>query len=162
MNYEKITTCDICNGTGLGVVLWVSGCDIHCSGCHNKETWDFGSGDVWGIYSNQVLMNELKKPHIDRLTLSGGHPLSKCNIKECTALCKSVKTNFPNINIWVYTGYLWEDVKDLDVMKYIDVLVDGPYIDDKRDITLPFRGSSNQRIIDVKKSLGGSVVEYVI
>lgn len=161
MNYKKITTCDICNGDGLGVVLWVSGCDVHCKGCHNMGTWDFDSGDIWGIYSNQVLISELKKPYISRLTLSGGHPLAPKNIKECTALCKSVKKNLPQKSIWVYTGYVWEDIKDFEILKYIDVLVDGAYDDSLRDITLAYRGSSNQRVIDVKNSLkSGKVVLY--
>lgn len=153
MNYETITTCDVCNGTGLGVVLWVSGCDIHCNGCHNKGTWDFNHGDTWGIYSNQVLMQELSKPYITRFTLSGGHPLAPQNITACTALCKEIKKKFPNKSIWLYTGYTWEDIKDFTILKYVDILVDGAYNESMRDITLPFRGSTNQRIIDVQKSI---------
>lgn len=153
MRYSGITTCDITNGEGIGVVLWCQGCDLRCPGCHNTETWSFDAGKEFTLRELDELFQELNKPYITRLTLSGGHPLAPNNITTATAICREIKLSYPNKKIWVYTGYLWEEIKDYAIMKYIDVLVDGAYEEDKRDITLAFRGSSNQRIIDVQKSL---------
>lgn len=155
MNYENITTCDICNGEGLGTVLWVSGCDIHCPGCHNQETWDPTSGKPFTNETLELILNELSRPEISRLTLSGGHPLMPCNRKEIINIINIVKNKFKDkIKIWLYTGYTYGNEMDPDV-KHIcdmcDVIVDGPYKENLRDISLPFRGSSNQRIIKIKK-----------
>ena len=153
MRYARITTCDIANGLGLGVVLWCQGCSLNCPGCQNHCTHSRSEGLEFTKEQEELIIEELKRPQITRLTLSGGHPLEDYNIDECTKLCKRVKNELPNIKIWCYTGLLWENVKDLGIMKYIDVLVDGPYIADERDISLPFRGSTNQRVIDVKASI---------
>lgn len=153
MRYSDITTCDICNGVGLGVVLWCSGCSLQCPNCHNQELQDSCKGKLFDRHAYQKICDELSKPYITRLTLSGGHPLEPYNIDACTKLCCEVKNLFPHINIWLYTGFKWEDIKNEKIFNYVDVVVDGPYIDESRDITLPFRGSSNQRIIDVQKSL---------
>ena len=157
MNYEKIDKCSVSNGLGVRTVLWVSGCDIHCKNCHNQSTWDFNSGIPFTDDTMQEILYDLSKPYIKGCTLSGGHPLDPHNAPEVLKIVKRVKMVFPNKDIWIYTGYVWEDIIKDDTLKEIlkrtDVLVDGAYIDELRDITLPFRGSSNQRIIDVQESL---------
>ena len=162
MNYIKVTKNDIANGIGIGCVLWVSGCDIHCKNCHNQSTWDFNAGQPFTEDTMQEILLTLTKPYISRFTLSGGHPLDPHNAPKVLEIVKRVKMVFPNMvfpnkDIWIYTGYVWEDIIKDDILKEIlkrtDVLVDGAYIDELRDISLPFRGSSNQRIIDVQESL---------
>lgn len=164
----KIDKCSVANGPGVRVVLWVSGCSIHCEGCHNPEAQDFNNGKPFTDDTLEELFYLLDKPYIDGLTLSGGHPLEDKNLWDIYKIVTYVKGKFPQKTIWLYTGYQWEqlkkqyelyrgsDIKRLlpfDVVKLCDVLVDGPYIDELRDITLPFRGSSNQRLIDVQQSL---------
>ena len=157
MNYEKIDKCSVSNGLGVRTVLWVSGCNIHCKNCHNQSTWDFDSGIPFTEETMQELLYDLSKPYIKGLTLSGGHPLDPHNAPKVLEIVKRVKMVFPNKDIWIYTGYVWEDIIKNDILKEIlkrtDVLVDGAYIDELRDISLPFRGSGNQKIIDVQKSL---------
>ena len=153
MRYLKISNFDTANGLGIGNVLWVSGCSHHCPQCHNPQTWDKNAGEEFTEEVLDNLLDKLKRPYIKRLTLSGGDPLFLGNRDEITNVVRKVKKNFPNIKIWCYTGYLWEEVKDLPCMDYIDVLVDGEFKIDLKDITLPFCGSSNQRVIDVQKSL---------
>lgn len=157
MNYEKIDKCSVSNGSGVRTVLWVSGCDIHCRNCQNPQTWDFNSGIPFTEETMQELLYDLSKPYIKGCTLSGGHPLDPHNAPKVLEIVKRVKMVFPNKDIWIYSGYVWEDIiKDKtlrEILKYTDVLVDGAYIDELRDISLAFRGSSNQRIIDVPKSL---------
>ena len=157
MNYEKIDKCSVSNGLGVRTVLWISGCNIHCKNCHNQQTWDFNSGIPFTEETMQELLYDLSKPYIKGCTLSGGHPLDPQNVSEVLKIVKRVKTVFPNKDIWIYSGYVWENIiKDetlREIMKYTDILVDGAYVDELRDISLPFRGSSNQRIIDVNKSL---------
>lgn len=153
MNYEKITTCDVCNGAGIGVVLWVSGCDVQCPGCHNKETWDPESGKIFTDVELNKILEELKRPEITRFTISGGHPLMPCNRSEVQRIIKNVKYCIPDIQIWLYTGYNYDtlDKECKDICNLCDVIVDGPYIKKLRDISLDFRGSSNQRIIKLHK-----------
>lgn len=153
MRYLKIENVDIGNGLDVGSVLWVSGCSHHCPQCHNPQTWDKNVGEEFTEEVLDNLLDKLKRPYIKRLTLSGGDPLFLGNRDEITNVVRKVKKNFPNIKIWCYTGYLWEEVKDLPCMDFIDVLVDGEFKVELRDITLPFCGSSNQRIINVKESL---------
>ena len=153
MRYLKIENVDIGNGLDVGSVLWVSGCSHHCPQCHNPQTWDKNAGEEFTGEVLDNLLDKLKRPYIKRLTLSGGDPLFLGNRDEITNIVRKVKKNFPNIKIWCYTGYLWEEVKDLPCMDFIDVLVDGEFKIELRDITLPFCGSSNQRIINVKESL---------
>jgi anaerobic ribonucleoside-triphosphate reductase activating protein len=162
MRYADITTCDIANGSGIGVVLWCQGCSLNCPGCQNKCTHAAAEGKEFTSKETDLILAELDRAQISRLTLSGGHPLEPYNIDACLDLCKQVKRKFPGTEIWCYTGWLWEDVKDLELVKFfVDVLVDGPYVEKLRDITLPWRGSSNQRVIDVKASLAkGKVVLY--
>ena len=153
MNYQKISRNDVSNGSGVGMVLWVSGCTQHCFGCHNPETWDFNSGIPYTPEIETEIINSLKPDYISRLTLSGGHPLEAGNIKTVFDLCKKVKSIYPNKKIWLYTGYTWENINGLPILKYVDVLVDGKFVQDLRDITLKWKGSSNQRVIDMQKSL---------
>ena len=162
MNYEKIDKCSVSNGLGVRTVLWVSGCDIHCKNCHNQSTWDFNSGIPFTDDTMQEILYDLSKPYIKGCTLSGGHPLDPHNAPEVLKIVKRVKMVFPNKDIWIYSGYTWEDIIQNDtlreILKYTDVLVDGAYIDELRDISLAFRGSSNQRIIDVQKTLDSNEV----
>ena len=162
MNYEKIDKCSVSNGAGVRTVLWVSGCDVHCHNCHNPQTWDFNSGIPFTDDSMQEILYDLSKPYIKGLTLSGGHPLDPHNAPKVLEIVKRVKMVFPNKDIWIYSGYVWEDIiKDntlKEILKCTDVLVDGAYVDELRDISLAFRGSSNQRIIDVKKTLNSNEV----
>ena len=162
MNYEKIDKCSVSNGAGVRTVLWVSGCDIRCRNCHNPQTWDFNSGIPFTEETMQEILYDLSKPYIKGCTLSGGHPLDPQNVPEVLKSVKRIKMVFPNKDIWIYSGYEWENIiKDetlREILKYTDVLVDGAYVDELRDISLAFRGSSNQRIIDVQKSLAENKV----
>lgn len=162
MNYIKVTKNDIANGIGIGCVLWVSGCDIHCKNCHNQSTWDFNAGQPFTEDTVQEILLTLTKPYISRFTISGGHPLDSLNAPEVLKIVQRVKMVFPNKDIWIYSGYEWENIiKDetlREIMKYTDILVDGPYIDELRDVSLAFRGSSNQRIIDAQKSLSSNQI----
>lgn len=164
MNYCKIDKCSIADGVGNRVVLWVSGCSLHCKGCHNPQSWDFNVGKLFDNKAKNELFKALNKPYIQGITFSGGHPLEDKNINEVISLMKETKQKFPNKDIWLYTGYLWEELyyKNIArVLLYIDVLVDGRFIEQKRNITLPYRGSSNQRVIDVQQSLQkGKVILY--
>lgn len=153
MRFANITTCDIANGKGLGVVLWCQGCSLSCAGCHNNCAHNPAEGSLFTSREEDLIMKELKRPQISRLTLSGGHPLEPYNLDACLDLCKRIRKENPEIKIWCYTGWLWEDVKNLPIIPYLDVLVDGPYVENLRDVSLPWRGSSNQRVIDVKASL---------
>ena len=152
MNYHNITRDDMKNGDGLRVVLWVAGCNHRCPDCQNPVTWnpDDGllfDGNAWG-----ELEDLLDNDYISGLTLSGGDPLFEGNRSDILTLCELTKASFPNKTILIYTGYVYEDVKDLEIMKYIDVLVDGPYVKKLRDTKLKWRGSSNQRVIDMQKT----------
>ena len=162
MNYHNIKTDDMLNGDGLRVTCWVSGCDIGCFNCYNPQTWDFNSGIPFTEDTMQEILYDLSKPYIKGITLSGGHPLDPHNAPKVLEIVKRVKMVFPNKDIWIYSGYVWEDIIKnetlREIMKYTDVLVDGAYIDELRDISLAFRGSSNQRIIDVKKTLDSNEV----
>lgn len=154
MYYENITTCDVANGEGLGVVLWVSGCDVHCPGCHNKETWDPQSGKMFTSKEIDLIFNELDKPHISRLTISGGHPLMPCNRESVRMLLQKVRYIYgDDIQVWLYTGYKYESMDDECLYicdNLCDVIVDGPFIEELMDVSLPYRGSKNQRIIKIK------------
>lgn len=156
-----MTKAEVANGNGIRVCLWVSGCPHHCNGCQNPESWNFDNGKPFTTYSLSNLISEINKDYCDGLTLTGGDPLAEPNIVEITDVAKTVKKLFPDKTIWCYTGYDYDSVKSEEIMKYIDVLVDGEFVKSKRDISLKWRGSSNQRVIDVKKSLqAGKVVLY--
>ena len=159
MNYSGISKISIVDGPGVRVVLWVSGCRCKCPGCHNKELWDFDYGKEFDLEAKTKLRDALSKPYIQGLTISGGHPLEPENCTDSFYwFLKNIKRDFPDKDIWLYTGWKWESICYHDiawdiVRECIDVVVDGPYIEELRDTTLPFRGSSNQRLIDVKKSI---------
>lgn len=150
MNYGRIKKTDIANGPGVRVSLFVSGCRNRCKGCFQPETWDFNYGEEFTLKTFVEIDNALDPDYIDGLTILGGDPFEPENIEYVTAICESIKTTQPDKSIWIYTGYLYEDLRGLEIMRYIDVLVDGPFIESKKDISLQFRGSSNQRIIDVR------------
>ena len=158
MKYAKISCCHIANGIGVGVVLWCQGCRMHCRGCHNQSTWNFDSGTDFTSSEKEFILKELSKPWISRLTLSGGHPLEPENYDIIFDLCKTVKEQLPTKAIWLYTGLRYEDIANDHILNYIDVLVDGRYVEEQRDISLKFRGSSNQRIIDVKKTIAADEI----
>lgn len=149
MNYHNIVHCDMRNGTGLRVTLFVSGCNHHCKGCHNPQTWDPNSGIEFDEAAKQELFAELNKDYISGVTFSGGDPLFPQNREVILSLCKEIKTLYPNKNIWLYTGYKYEQVKHLEILKYIDVLIDGKYVEKLRSVNLPWVGSSNQKVIYV-------------
>lgn len=149
MNYHNIVHCDMRNGTGLRVTLFVSGCNHHCKGCHNPRTWDPNSGIEFDEAAKQELFAELNKDYISGVTFSGGDPLFPQNREVILSLCKEIKTLYPNKNIWLYTGYKYEQVKHLEILKYIDVLIDGKYVEKLRSVNLPWVGSSNQKVIYV-------------
>ena len=153
MNYHDLRTDDMLNGSGLRVVLFVSGCDHKCKECQNPQTWDYNSGEKFDKNAYNELISMIDKDYIKGLTLSGGDPLNKHNIEDVLWICQDIKYKFPNKNIWLYTGYEFEQIKDLKVLKYIDVLVDGKYDCTKNDINYEWAGSTNQKIIDVQKTL---------
>lgn len=153
MNYAKIKHVDVANGEGVRVSLFVSGCPHHCKGCFNSELWDYDEGEEFDGDVVIQILQACSPSHIAGLSLLGGEPLDPNNIKRMTLLCRRFKQLYPNKTIWCYTGYEWERVKHLDILKDIDVLVDGKFVQELADPRLKFRGSSNQRIIDVKMSL---------
>lgn len=181
MNYLQITHEDVCNGDGLRVVLWLSGCSHHCYNCQNPQTWNSDSGIPFDESAKQEIFNELSKDYISGITFSGGDPLHENNLDEVLKLVKQIRISFPEKTIWLYTGFEWNQIMNMQVMqpifsckdleskiqnilkrqeiiKMCDVLVDGEYIDEQKDLTLKFRGSKNQRVIDVKKSLAQNKV----
>ena len=155
MNYHNINHCDMLNGDGIRVSLWTAGCLLHCDGCQNRQTWDFDSGIPFNADALYELYESLDKPYIQGLTLTGGNPLDSA--PEILYICRTVKEKFPNKDIWLYSGYTFEQIQKWEVgmlvMEYVDVLVDGPYIEEQRDISLHWCGSKNQRIISVPETL---------
>ena len=156
MFYHKIKYDDQLNGEGLRVVLFVSGCNHHCDGCHNPETWNCNSGIPFDKKAEETIFNYLEKDYIDGITFSGGDPLHPNNCIEVFLLMDKIKKKFPDKTIWLYTGYTYEELKETRwiqyVYKYIDVLVDGEFKKELLDIHYPYAGSTNQRIIDIKKT----------
>ena len=141
------------NGAGLRTVLWVSGCENYCKDCQNPQTWDANSGIPFDEAAEQELFDNLDRDYISGLTFSGGDPLFPANRAEVTEIARKIKDKFPDKTIWIYTGYLFEEIKDLPIMQYTDVIVDGKFIIEQKNLTLPWCGSANQQIIDVQKSL---------
>lgn len=146
MNYQKITPISIADGDGCRVVLWVSGCEHNCYNCHNPDTHDPTSGFLFDEAAEKRLFDLLMPNYISGLTFSGGDPLHPLNRGEVTRLARRLKTQMPEKTIWLYTGYLYKQICDLEVLKFVDVLVDGPYVDAQRCVG-KFYGSTNQRII---------------
>jgi anaerobic ribonucleoside-triphosphate reductase activating protein len=153
MRYHNITKDDMLNGEGLRVVLWVSGCTHGCKQCHNAITWDINGGLLFDEVAKRELFLELEKDYIAGITFSGGDPLHIDNRNDVGKLIDEIKCNFPNKTIWLYTGFDWDEIKTLDFIKNIDVLVDGEFVYDLKDTKLHWCGSSNQKVVDVKKSL---------
>lgn len=178
MRYNQIRETDIANGQGIGIALFVQGCHFHCKNCFNKETWDFNGGKEWNNDIQNEFLNLIKRPYIKRISILGGEPLAKENVEDVLNLICKIKQIYPQKIIWLYTGYKWEECKPFnekkdDILKpsefmpnlqnhlnkvfqlvsQCDVLIDGRYINSKKDITLKFCGSTNQRVIDVKKTI---------
>lgn len=177
MNYHNITYPDMNNGEGLRVVLWLSGCSHKCKGCQNPQTWDANSGIPFDESAKEELFRELDKDYISGLTLTGGDPLFENNLDSVLDLVNKIRLLFPQKSIWLYSGYSWSDIwcndaalrddygldyceqvsinhiKRQQIITQCDVFIDGRYVENQRDITLPYRGSKNQHIIDVKQSL---------
>lgn len=153
MRYHNITKDDMLNGDGLRVVLWVAGCSHCCKECQNPLTWDPNGGVLFDDKAKEEIFAELSKDYISGITFSGGDPMHIRNEDDVTALAKEIRAKFPKKTIWLYTGNSWEMMKKREVVRYLDVLVDGEYECDKRDTLLHWRGSSNQRVIDVQASL---------
>lgn len=153
MRYHNITTDDMLNGDGLRTVLWVSGCTHRCQGCHNPVTWDADCGLLFDEEAEQELFCKLSAEHISGITFSGGDPLHPANIGEVTRLAKKVRDTMPCKTIWLYTGFTWEEISDLDIVHYIDVCVDGRFEKSLFDAKLHWKGSANQRVIDVRETL---------
>ena len=184
MRYAQIRSMDISNGEGVGVSLFVQGCPFHCKNCFNSETWDFNGGKEWTEEAKNKFMKLIDRPYIKRISFLGGECLAEQNLDEVLSLIKEIRISFPEKTIWLYTGFCWNDImcsfaglqadyvvldkKDIEawekrreIISNVDVLVDGEYIDEQRDITLKWRGSSNQRVISVVDSLAqGKIVLY--
>lgn len=177
MRYASMRSMDISNGEGVGVSLFVQGCRFHCFNCFNSEAWDFNGGKEWTESIRNDFLKLIGRPYISRISFLGGEPLANENIECVNNIIQEIKKQFPNKTIWLYTGYTWEelfptviptvtlDCLDIDrfvrqqIIKSCNVVIDGPYIDNLRDITLKWRGSSNQRVIDVQKTLqNGEIV----
>lgn len=162
MNYSNIKFNDIANGEGVRTSLFVSGCTHHCKNCFNKETWDFNYGKPFDKNIQNKIIESLKPDYINGLTLLGGEPMEPANQQGLLPFIKQIKQIYPNKKIWCYSGYTWEQLTSpsrafcpwtKELLSYIDILVDGEFVEAKKDITLRFKGSSNQRIIDVQQSL---------
>ena len=159
MNYHDITKEDMLNGDGLRTVLWVAGCNHKCNGCKNLITWDEKGGLPFDKEAEDELFDALKKECIDGITFSGGDPLFPQNRSEVFRLIKKIRKELPQKTIWLYTGYQWGQVRDLDGIEDIDVLIDGEFVQNLNDNNLHWIGSSNQRVINVKETLAsGNVV----
>jgi anaerobic ribonucleoside-triphosphate reductase activating protein len=184
MRYSQIRNLDISNGLGVGVSLFVQGCPFHCKNCFNSDTWDFNGGKEWTEKTKNKFMELIDRPYIKRVSFLGGECLADQNLDEVLKLVQEIRISFPEKTIWLYTGFCWNDImcsfaglqadyvvldkKDIEawekrkeIISNADVLVDGEYIDEQRDITLKWRGSSNQRVISVVDSLAqGKIVLY--
>ena len=171
MNYSTIKHTDIANGVGVRVSLFVSGCRHHCEGCFNSETWDFKAGQFFGNDAFFRIIRLLEPDYVDGLSILGGEPLEPENQPEVLAILEHVRDVYPTKDVWMWTGFTWDELTIIDsrartvmlpsILENVDVLVDGRFMLDYRDITLRFRGSPNQRLIDVRKSLdAGHVVDW--
>ena len=171
MRYASIRNMDISNGDGLGVSLFVQGCHFHCKNCFNQETWDFQGGKKWTKEKKDLFLKLIENEYVERVSILGGEPLANENVETILELVKEIRMNFPEKKIWIYTGYKIESIlvpivtDNLDfnrdyileirknVLDYIDVLVDGQFEEDKKDLMLKWKGSKNQRVIDVRETL---------
>ena len=173
IRYAQIRNMDVSNGESVGCALFVQGCSFHCKNCFNKDTWDFAGGKEWTDEIEGEFLKLIDRPYIKRISILGGEPLADENVSDVLRLVNKIRFLFPNKSIWLFTGYTWEDIiysrmpkpphhtgKEFllwnqrnEIISMIDVLVDGRFEEDKKDLALAFRGSSNQRIINVKESL---------
>lgn len=170
MRYASIRSMDISNGEGVGVSLFVQGCHFHCYSCFNQETWDFNGGKEWTENIKNKFMKLIDQPYISRISFLGGEPLADENVKTVFKIIEEIRSTYPDKKIWLYTGYVWEYIfrrtssfiskdsatnfKRRETIKLCDVVVDGQFINSQKDMNLRFKGSSNQRVIDVQESLG--------
>lgn len=152
MRYNLIRKMDISNGPGVRVSIFMQGCSFHCKNCFNQETWDFEGGQEFTDDTINKVLELSDKKEVKGLSILGGEPMHPTNIEGTTKLAKAFKEKYPEKSIWAWTGFKYEDIKDNDVFNYIDVLVDGQYKDELHDPTLKWKGSSNQRVIDIKES----------
>lgn len=172
MNYAGIKYCDIANGLGCRTVLFVSGCRNHCEGCFQPQTWDFGYGEPFDEKAQKEVLDSLEPYYIQGLTLLGGEPMEPENQKALLPFVKKIKERYPNKNIWAFTGYIYDQdlvsggrkhTEDTDeLLSLIDVLVDGPFRQEQKDISLKFRGSANQRILDLQKTRKSGKIEIYL
>lgn len=154
MRYNIIRKMDISNGPGVRVSIFTQGCSMHCKNCFNPETWDFAGGKEFTDETAAKILSLCEPEYIKGLSILGGEPLHPVNIEGTQRLAQAFKARFPSKSLWVWTGFLFEkELKDKEIMKYIDVLVDGPYVDELCSPLLKWKGSSNQRVIDVQSSL---------
>lgn len=159
MRYNRIRKMDISNGPGIRVSIFMQGCSFHCKDCFNSETWDFKAGKEFNDEVINKVLDLASLPHIVGLSILGGEPMHPNNREGTIKLAKAFKKRYPDKDIWVWSGYLFDELKDIEGLSYIDTLVDGRFVLEQANPTLKFRGSSNQRVIDVKKSLeAGNVV----
>ena len=159
MRYNLIRSMDISNGPGIRVSIFVQGCDFHCKNCFNPETWKFEGGQEFRQETIDKILALCKPKEIKGLSILGGEPMHFKNIEATTSLAKTFKEKYPEKNIWLWSGFEFEkDLKDKEIMKYVDVLIDGKYIDELHNVKLKWKGSSNQRVIDVQKSLKNNQV----
>lgn len=153
MRYHNITKDDMLNGDGLRVVLWVAGCSHCCKECQNPVTWDPNGGILFDTAAKQEIFDQLDKPYISGITFSGGDPLHAANRLEVRNLMAEIREKYPKKTIWLYTGDVWENIRQDVTMQYVDVLVDGEFVAEEKDTLLRWKGSRNQRVIDVQASL---------
>ena len=171
MRYAHLIDFDVVNGKGVGMSLFVQGCHFHCDGCFNPELWDFSKGGEWDSVLQEHVMERLSRDYVTRLSILGGEPLEELTLSDLLSLVTEVRSRYPTKQIWVYSGYCWEDIfperenepvdndKRRAILSRCDVMVDGQFVKNLADPSLMFRGSSNQRIIDIQKSLEtGSIV----
>ncbi|MBR3673134.1 MAG: anaerobic ribonucleoside-triphosphate reductase activating protein [Clostridia bacterium] len=163
MRYNLIRKMDIADGPGVRVSIFMQGCAFHCKNCFNTETWDFNGGKEFTNDTINEVLDLCNQGHIKGLSILGGEPLHPNNIEGTTKLAKAFKEKYPEKNLWVWSGFKFdEDLQGKEVLNYIDVLVDGQYKDELHDFTLKWRGSSNQRVIDVQKSLKENKIVYAV
>ncbi len=161
MKYNIVRKMDISNGPGVRVSVFMQGCEFHCKNCFNPETWSFEGGKDFTQGTIDEVLDLCNQDYIKGLSILGGEPMHPKNIEGTTKLAKAFKEKYPNKNIWVWSGFKFdEDLKDKEVMKYVDVLVDGRYVDEMHNPNLKWRGSTNQRVIDVQKSLKDKKISF--
>lgn len=170
MRYASIRNLDISNGEGVGVSLFVQGCDRHCFNCFNSETWNFNGGKEWTEEVKNKFMELIDRPYIRRISILGGEPLAEQNLDDVLSLVQQIRISYPEKTIWLYTGYELSEIikqeqhekvsgipdvwsKRWEIIKLCNIVVDGEYIDEQKDLTLKFKGSKNQRVINVEQSL---------